>query len=286
MNAGGWEDPETAAFYERFCRRHTRYAEANAALIAKAELGPGMRVLDVGAGTGRTAEAALPSLGDDGRVVCFEPSAAMRAEVARRMARDRRVSWIDCLPARGRGDGERDQMFDRVLCGAGIWQMQPLRETLRTLAGLLRQGGALCFDIPALYLLEPDEPGGGTDPLLLALPELLLEPAKRDRAAGAGAPAIGEDHGADSSEPLDQASITAWLRDAGLRPRAWSFRIRFTQTAYADWLKIPLVGAPLLPALAPSARARRIEAALQAADASSWKWERWRGWTAFKDAAP
>jgi hypothetical protein len=29
-------------------------------------------------------------------------------------------------------------------------------------------------------------------------------------------------------------------------------------------------------------RARRIDAALRAVDRSSWKWERWRGWTAWK----
>ncbi len=59
----GWDDPETAMYYEAFCRSHSRYARANAALVAHAFITPGMRLLDLAAGTGRTAQAALRRLG-------------------------------------------------------------------------------------------------------------------------------------------------------------------------------------------------------------------------------
>src|SRR5215471_1072407 len=149
----GWNDPETAAYYEAFCRRHSRYARANAALIAHARIAPGMRLLDFAAGTGRTAEAALRRLGESGSVLCVEPFFGMRAEGMRRIT-DSRVQWSASLP-------EASESFDRVLCGAAIWQMDSLCETFRTLAALLRPGGALCFNIPAAYLLEAEEPGGG-----------------------------------------------------------------------------------------------------------------------------
>ena len=55
----GWDEPETPAYYEAFCRSHSRYTRANAELISHARIAPGLRVLDLGAGTGRTAEAAL-----------------------------------------------------------------------------------------------------------------------------------------------------------------------------------------------------------------------------------
>ena len=32
----GWDHPETARYYEAFCERHSRYGDANAALIAAA----------------------------------------------------------------------------------------------------------------------------------------------------------------------------------------------------------------------------------------------------------
>ena len=183
----GWDEPETPAYYEAFCRSHSRYTRANAELISHARIAPALRVLDLGAGTGRTAEAALERLGENGRVVCVEPSAAMRAAGMRRVT-DGRVAWMARLP-------EAEGTFDRILCGAAIWQLDPIPATLRTLARLLGPDGALCFNIPALYLLEPDEPGGGSDPLLLSMPALLLavgfprpvpSPQPRERMRGAG----------------------------------------------------------------------------------------------------
>ena len=48
--------------------------------------------------------------------------------------------------------------------------MLPLDRTIERLATLVAPGGALCFNIPAAYLLEADEPGGGRDPRLIHLP--------------------------------------------------------------------------------------------------------------------
>lgn len=259
----GWDHPETPTYYEAFCRTHDRYARANAALIAQAHIAPGMRVLDLAAGTGRTAEAALRQLGEDGRIVCVEPSAPMRAEGVAR-TRDTRVEWCASLV-------EVTGCFDRILCGAAIWQLAPLDRTIRHLSGLLCRGGALCFNMPAMYLLEPDEPGGGDDPLLLALPALLAKCAEPT-----------SDAVQQQARRVDSVALRSWLRESGLRARSWRFRVRLTQDAYAAWLKIPVVTNRLLAGLAPGERARRIDAALSAVDGASWKWERWRGWTAWK----
>lgn len=261
-----WNDPETAAYYEAFCGSHSRYLRANAELIAHARIAPGMRVLDVAAETGRTAEAVLDFLGKDGRVMCVEPFTGMRAKGMLRVT-DNRVRWSTTLP-------ETEESFDRILCGAAIWQLDPLRESLRLLAGLLRPGGALCFNIPALYLLESDQPGGGSDPLLLSLPALLLD--LPDCAP------IPEPVECQAPDPLRRGCINTWLRAAGLRARSWSFRERFTQEAYADWLKIPVLTDRMLAGLAPGVRAQCIDRALALADRSSWKWECWHGWTAWK----
>jgi len=255
-----WDDPETAEYYEAFCARHTRYIHANTELIAHAHLSPDMSVLDLAAGTGRTAEAALEFLGDDGKVSCVEPHAGMRTEGMRRLP-DHRVEWSAVLP-------KPPQSFDRILCGAAIWQLHPLPETFRVLASLLRPAGALAFNIPALYLMEPDEPGGGSDPLLLSLPPLLFE-------SSAGEPI-------QSQDPLSSTRIDTWLYAAGFRTQSWSFSQRLTQAAYADWLKIPVLTDHMLNGLTPKAIAQRIDEAMESLDCSSWKWERWRGWTAWK----
>jgi SAM-dependent methyltransferase len=266
MNGGataiGWDDPRTAHRYEAFCRRHGRYREANEALAAHAALAPGQRVLDLAAGTGRTAEAAMPWLGATGQVVCVEPAAAMRLAGQARL-RDPRLAWTARCP-------DEPASFERVLCGAAVWQLQPLAATFRDLAALLRPGGALAFNVPSLYLGEPDEPGGGRDPLLLELPARLAE--SRVSTAPAG-------------EPLPNAAgMEALLAAAGLRPERWTFRVRLTQEAYRDWLRIPVLTDWLLAGLDPDERECRLEEAFAYTDAASWRWERWTGWTAWKPA--
>jgi SAM-dependent methyltransferase len=260
----GWDHPATAERYERFCRHHARYRRANDVLAREAALGPGLRVLDFGAGSGRTASAALRWMGPDDVVVCVEPAAAMRSAGQRRL-RDSRVTWRADLPDEPNG-------FDRVLAGAVVWQLDPFAEWIARLAALLEPGGALAFDIPALYLGEPDEPGGGDDPWLIQL---------------VGRLATGVAPGAARSEPpsgwrLGPADVEDALRAAGLVPRAWAFRQRLTQAAQARWLTIPVLTDRLLPDVEPEERDRRIAAALAAVDGRSFKWERWRGWTAWK----
>ena len=253
----GWDNPKIARYYEGFCQHHDRYQEANAVLVREADLKPGLRVLDLGAGTGRTAEAALPFLGPPGTIVCVEPSSPMRA-VGKTRLRDRRTRWSpDC-------SGET-AAFDRILCGASIWQMTPLDRTFQWLAGLLSQGGAVCFNIPSLYFGEPDEPGGGRDPLLLELPALLSR-GRHAATAGIALP--------------DADGVEARLSQVGLRPRRWTFRIRFTQAAYRDWLKLPVLTDWMLGDVDADERARQIDEAFARVDPASWRWERWTGWTA------
>jgi len=262
----GWDHPATAERYERFCRRHARYRRANDVLVREAALVPGLRVLDFGAGSGRTASAALRRLGQDDAVVCVEPAAAMR-EAGRRRLQDARVTWRADLP-------DEPAAFDRVLAGAVVWQLDPFGEWIARLAGLLRCGGALAFDVPALYLGEPDEPGGGDDPLLFDLVARLAEDRPGDREEF--------EPRAAAAWRLTPADVEATLRSAGLVPRTWAFRHRLTQIAHARWLTIPVLTDRLLPGVAPDERDRRIERARAAVDGGSFKWERWRGWTAWK----
>ncbi len=256
----GWDDTRTVHYYEEFCKRHGRYQQANEALVSHACLQLGQSILDFAAGTGRTADVTLPKIGEEGRMVCVEPSGAMRAEGEKRLS-DPRISWMgECPEAAG--------VFDRILCGAAIWQLFPLPETFRRMADLLVPGGALCFNIPWLYLGEGDEAGGGRDPLLLELPSLL-----------ARQPEFGE---REVQPPPKTDQMEALLEGAGLKPARWDFRIRLTQAAYRDWLKIPVITNNLLPGMDPGERARAIDAAFSRVDEESWRWERWIGWTAWK----
>jgi SAM-dependent methyltransferase len=212
-------------------------------------------VLDVGAGLGGTARCALDA--GAGEIVSVEPAAAMR----QRGLRDPRVEWRAELP--------EGREFDRVLCGASIWLLGPLGTAIPRLAGLVAPGGALAFTIPALYLGEPDEQGGGADPLLFELPARLADGRVPDAPAGELIP---------DPEPL--------LRDAGLEPRAWSFVVRLTQAALRDWLKLPPLTDALLGDLDADERATAVDEAYSKVDPDSWRPERWRGWTGYSRKLP
>ena len=249
----GWDHPCTAERYERFCERHERYRAANARLVEHARIEPGMRVLDLAAGTGRTAEACIAA---GAEVICWEPAAAMREAGERRLPEAR---WVAEVPAGS---------FDRVICGAAAWQWQPLARFAATAADALAGGGALVFNTPSLYLGIADEPGGGADPHLLELP------ARLSRGAAPRAEI--------SVEPLSAELVETELLRAGLQPERWRFEIAITMDCQCDWYRIPVLTDALLGRLGIAERDRLIDEAQLSLDAGSWKREGWMGWTAWK----
>lgn len=276
-----WCHPVTPPAYEAFSARRDpdgvrggRYGRANLELVRHAALEPGMQVLDVGAGLGGTARAVLEELGPRGRVVCVEPSLPMRRR-GRQGLVDPRVRWCAGLP-------EGETGFDRVTCGAALWQLRPLAGVVRGLAARLRPGGALVFTIPSLVLGEGDGEGGGGDPWF---GEFLGELGERGGAvrSGTATPKMP-----DLPDPDGLESV---LRAAGLEPDGWEFRYRLTRSEYAAWLELPPVNHGLLSEVPPEERASLVERALAAVESRDraagvdepWRWERWRGWTAWKE---
>ena len=258
----GWDHPDTVRYYEAFNRRHTRYRTANRALVRHAQLRPGLRVLDFAAGTGGTTAAALDILGADGRVDCVEPAQAMRTAGMQKF--DARVRWFADLESAGTG-------YERILCGAAIWQVPNVAACIRALAERLAPGGALCFDIPAAYAGEADPPGRGPDPLLTELPAALAR-------LGAG----GEPQASAPVTLARREDLHAALSACGLVPCSWRFVSRLTQRAYRDWLKIPVLTDQLLGSLDADQRAAAIDAASAETDPASWRREHWLGWTAWR----
>jgi len=254
----GWDHPDTARYYEAFCEVHDRYRAANCELIAHASLNGCERLLDLAAGTGRTAEVALGFLNQSARVVCYEPSEAMQT-AGRKRLNDPRISWTRSAP-------DACAAFDRILCGAAIWQLLPLADAFERMASMLAPEGRLVFNVPSQYLGEPDQPGGGADPLLCELPALIAE---------------GRVPNATAVDPISARTIEDALADAGFKWERWRHRSRLTQAALRDWMKIPVLTEALLGDLDADARAARIDAAFEKVDPDSWRSEEWSGWTAW-----
>ncbi len=102
--------------------------------LVRAGLRPGMRVLDVGTGTGLVAREAAPIVGASGRIVGIDPSSQMLREGRRHVA----------MPV-VRGVGERlpfaGASFDFLVMGYALRHVPDLDEAFGEYRRVLRPGG-------------------------------------------------------------------------------------------------------------------------------------------------
>lgn len=134
----GWD--LAAADYESLWR--APLAAAQDALLARAALAPGERVLDVGCGTGLVTFAAARAVDANGAVLGVDLSGAMVDAAQQRAAADgapnTRFARMDAaqldLPDAG---------FDVVLCALGLMYVPEPERALREMRRVLRPGGRL-----------------------------------------------------------------------------------------------------------------------------------------------
>ncbi len=108
--------------------------------LLRAGLTPGMRVLDVAAGTGPTARAAAGIVGDAGHIVCLDASLGM-LRVSQQALGARHVQGVaDRLPV-------RSGSFDFLTMGFALRHVENLENAFREYRRALRPGGkALILD--------------------------------------------------------------------------------------------------------------------------------------------
>lgn len=121
---------------------YRRYALRRAGLV------PGMRVLDVGIGTGLVARAARAILGPDGVIVGVDPSPGMLAQV--------RVPGVQVLCGRAEALPRPDASADFVSVGYALRHIGDVAAALREFRRVLRPGGRLCV----LEISRPASPVG------------------------------------------------------------------------------------------------------------------------------
>ena len=85
-----------------------------------------------------------------------------------------------------------------------------------------------------------------------------------------------------TAPPPDARAMEAMLREIGFRPRRWDMHMKLTQTAWRDWLRIPVLTDALLEEFSSAQRSAQIDEAFAGCDPASWRWEAWTGWTAWK----
>jgi ubiquinone/menaquinone biosynthesis C-methylase UbiE len=114
------------------------------ALLRAARFAPGMRVLDIAAGTGLAAEAAAAAVGASGRVVAADISPAMLDRARERLGALPNVS----LSVEDAEDlGLPGEGFDAVLCSMGLMYFPNPVRGLSEFRRVLRPGGRAAVSV-------------------------------------------------------------------------------------------------------------------------------------------
>jgi len=121
-------------YFSRFGRR----------LVALAEVGPGMRVLDVGCGAGAALLPAAVAVGPDGHVLGIDISAEMIARTQAAITEQRlNQAEVRSGDAEVPGVGPSDR--DRILAAQVLFFLPDVARALRAYRHILKPGGVLAL---------------------------------------------------------------------------------------------------------------------------------------------
>lgn len=133
---------EAAAEYDRAFSHVSAYFLPS--LLRAARLKPGQRVLDVAAGTGIAAEAALAVVGAEGSVVAADLSPEMVEKARQRLCR---ASNASVAVEDGQALSFPDESFDVVLCSLGLMFFPDHVRGLSEFRRVLRPGGRAIISV-------------------------------------------------------------------------------------------------------------------------------------------
>ncbi len=118
-------------------------------LLDLAELRPGQRLLDLGAGHGQVALAAAERMGAQGRITCVDAEVAALAE-ARRRAGARGLTNVDFVAADAVSLPLEDASVDAATAKSVLYTLEDRAGAMAELSRVLRPGGRLALFEPLL----------------------------------------------------------------------------------------------------------------------------------------
>lgn len=145
-----WLEAETARRYKAFTQQTTMYQDLSEVMVKLADIKQGMRVLDLGCGTGVTSLAALTRLQGDGHLFALDVSGAM-LDVARETLPANQTTFIQADATAFAN--HIDKPIDRVLCNSVFWQIQDKPKVMAELHQILKPDGLFIFNAPEPYFI-------------------------------------------------------------------------------------------------------------------------------------
>ena len=145
---------------DRLIQQSHLYDAVTRRLLREAGLGSGMKVLDIGSGTGEVAATAADLVGPDGSVVGVDVNPAI-LETARSRAQEAGLTNVEFMAGDARTlDLGND--FDALIGRLVLMYMADPAEALKQLAARVRPGGIVAFQevdfTPYRQMHRPDTP--------------------------------------------------------------------------------------------------------------------------------
>lgn len=144
---GAWSTAEGAASWQASAaQRQQSLAAVTDTLLEQTGIGPGMRILDVGAGTGDLALLVAGRVGPAGSVLATDVSSAM-LEVAARLAGEAGLRNVETLVARAEDLDLPAGSFDAAISRNCLMFVDDLPRALRAVRSALRRGGRFAASV-------------------------------------------------------------------------------------------------------------------------------------------
>lgn len=137
-------DHYDAGFWDRYSR----------GTVARLDLSPGARVLDVACGTGTSALAAAETVGPKGQVVAVDLAENM-LQLGRAKASARRLNNIEFRVADMTALGYPDGHFDAVICVFGVFFVPDMKALVAELWRMVKPLGKLAITTWGARIFEP-----------------------------------------------------------------------------------------------------------------------------------
>jgi len=144
---GAWSTAEGAASWQASAaQRQQSLAAVTEMLLAETGIGPGMRTLEVGAGTGDLALLVAGRVGPAGSVLATDASQAM-LEVAARLASEAGLHNVETLAVRAEDLDLPPGSFDAAISRNCLMFVDDLPRALRAVRSALRRGARFAASV-------------------------------------------------------------------------------------------------------------------------------------------
>jgi len=144
---GAWSTPEGAASWQAsLAQRQQSLAAVNEVLFAQVGLGPGMRALEIGSGTGDLALLVAARVGPAGSVLATDASPPM-LEVAVRLAREGGIANVSTCAVRAEDLDLPPGSFDAAISRNCLMFVTDLPRALGAIRTALRPGARFAASV-------------------------------------------------------------------------------------------------------------------------------------------